>query len=140
MTPISLFRRNLLRSGYLLMFAGLGLTLWPSLLDPGHVFSLKQGVIASLLGAIGLLAGLGLRYPMQMLPLMFVEVTWKLIWLTRMAAPRWWAGTMDAAMAETAVECLLIVVVIAVIPWDHVVENYASRPAEPWRPERALAR
>jgi hypothetical protein len=54
-----------------------------------------EGVVQCMLGAIGLLALLGLRYPVRMLPLLFFEMLWKALWLGFIAAPRLIAGQMD---------------------------------------------
>jgi hypothetical protein len=67
-----------------------------------------------------------------MLPLLFFELAWKAIWLTAIALPLWLAHRLDAASAETAGECLVGVVFLAVIPWDYVWRAYVRRPGEPW--------
>jgi hypothetical protein len=85
MNEVSLLRLYLLRAGYLLLVVGLGLTVWPSILNLGKSWELMHGVVVSMLGAMAVLALLGLRYPLQMLPLLFFEVVWKGIWLLRVA-------------------------------------------------------
>ena len=80
------------------------------------------------------LAILGLRYPLRMLPLLFFELTWKAIWLLAVALPLWTAHRMDAATLETANECLVVVVIAALIPWDYVFTHYLAEPGDRWRP------
>ena len=133
MVGIATYRLHLLRAGYLLLIVGLGLTVWPSILDSARRWPPDRGVIVAMLGALSLLALIGLRHPLGMLPLLFWEVTWKALWLLRVALPLWRGGTLDAAAAETAMECLMAILIVAVIPWDHVVRVYVKRPGDPWR-------
>ena len=130
---VSVFRLYLLRAGYLLLVVGLGLTVWPSILNPAKSWELMHGVVVAMLGAMGLLALLGLRYPLQMLPLLFFELVWKSIWLIVVALPLWSAHQMDAGALETANECLIAVVFLIVIPWRYVAANYLSAPGDRWR-------
>jgi hypothetical protein len=135
MTPVpstSTFRLYLLRAGYLLIAAGLGSQIWPAILQHDKTWELMHGVVVSMLGAMSALALLGLRYPLQMLPLLFFEMAWKTIWLLRVALPLWSTGQMDADTAETAFECLMAVVFPVLIPWRYVVDNYLRKAADPW--------
>lgn len=133
MTDIAPWRLNLLRAGYLLLIAGLGLVLWPSILDPSRTWSADRGVVVAMLGAVSLLALIGLRHPLRMLPLLFWEITWKAIWLLRIALPLWRDDRLDADATQTAIECLMAVLIVAVIPWDHVWRHYVRPPGERWR-------
>ena len=133
MTDIAPWRLNLLRAGYLLLIAGLGLVLWPSILDPNRTWSADRGVVVAMLGAVSLLALIGLRHPLRMLPLLFWEITWKAIWLLRIALPLWRDDRLDADATQTAIECLMAVLIVAVIPWDHVWRHYVRPPGERWR-------
>jgi hypothetical protein len=122
-----------MRGGYLLMAVGLALTKWP-LFVQGTVASLPvfEGVVAALLGAMSLLAILGLRYPLQMLPLLVFESAWKLIWLVAVAVPHLVSGDMSAQMSSVLVSVSVVVVVIAVTPWDHVWKRFVTAPGDPW--------
>jgi hypothetical protein len=129
---ISTLRLHLLRAGYLLIAAGLGLTIWPEILHH-QPWALMRGVVVCMLGAMSLLALLGLRYPLRMLPLLFFELGWKTLWLLAVALPAWSANRLDAGTAETAFECLIAVLILAVIPWDYVVRNYITGAGDAWR-------
>lgn len=130
---IAPWRLNLLRAGYLLLIVGLGLTVWPQILDPASDWSLGRSVTVAMLGAVSLLALIGLRHPLRMLPLLFWEMGWKALWLLRVALPLATAGRLDADAAETVFECLIAGLIVAVVPWDHVVRAYGLAPGEPWR-------
>jgi hypothetical protein len=85
-----------------------------------------------LLGTIGLLAVLGLRYPLRMIPLLLFELTWKVIWLAAFAAPRWLDGTLDDAMRTSIIETSAGAILLFVIPWRYVWASYVVRPGDPW--------
>jgi hypothetical protein len=129
---LSVARRNLMRAGYLFMGIGLVLVKWP-LLPGAHNRPLYEGVTISLLIALSLLAFLGLRYPSKLLPVLLFEVIWKLLWLASVALPKARQGDLDTATTNVVVSCSLVVVIIAVIPWRHVVRMYVMAPAEGWR-------
>ncbi len=133
MSEISALRLYMLRALYLLLAVGLGLVIWPGILHHSLDLPLMNGVVRSLLGAMGLLALLGLRYPLQMLPLLFFEMTWKVIWLLAFALPLWRAGHVDDATQETIYNCLIIVIFPFLIPWDYVWANYIKKPGDRWR-------
>jgi hypothetical protein len=132
-SDISVLRLNLLRAGYLLLVIGLGLTIWPEILDLEHMPELMRGVVISMLGAIAVVALFGLRYPLQTLPLLLFEMTWKVIWLVRIGLPLWYWHRFDAASASLASAVLMVVIFPFVVPWRYVIQNYVMRPAEPWR-------
>ena len=120
---LSQTRLHLMRAGYLLMGVGLALVKWPLLPDAASL-PLYEGVTLCLLTAMSLLAFLGLRHPVKLLPLLLFESAWKLLWLSLVALPKAITGNLDAATTETVVSCSLVVVILAVIPWRYVWRNY----------------
>jgi hypothetical protein len=64
-----------MRGGYLLMAAGLIVVKWPLLLQAASM-PVMDGAIVCILTAMSLLALLGLRYPIGMLPILLFEATW----------------------------------------------------------------
>jgi hypothetical protein len=133
MSEISTLRVYLLRALYLLLVVGLGTVIWPGIIHHSLELPLMNGVVRSLLGAMGLLALLGLRYPLQMLPLLFFEMTWKVIWLLAFAVPLYSAGKMDDDTLSSVYQCLVIVIFPFLIPWDHVWANYIKKPGDRWK-------
>ncbi|MBB6254126.1 hypothetical protein [Nitrospirillum iridis] len=132
-TPVSVFRLNLLRGGYLLLAGGIGAAMWPELLAQGPALELMHGAALSMLCALGLLAALGLRHPLAMLPLLMFEMTWKLLWSLRIALPLWLDGRLDGDHISTLGACLIAVVFPVLIPWRYVLDTYVRRAADPWR-------
>ena len=133
MNDVSLFRLYALRAAYQLIAVGLGVTVWPGVIHHARPWELMQGVVSCVLAAVALLAALGLRYPLQMLPVLFFEMLWKSIWLIVVAWPLWSAGRMDANTLETVNACLMGVIFPFVIPWRYVWANYVAKRADRWR-------
>ncbi|HSK90840.1 MAG TPA: hypothetical protein VK875_05975 [Euzebyales bacterium] len=131
-TP-SVRRLNVMRIGYLVMGVGLAMTKWPLLINRTAPWPLFEGVATYMLVAMGLLALLGLRYPVKMLPILLFESAWKLLWLAAVALPLWTADRMDPATWEVASASLWVVIVLAVIPWRYVVAQYVTKQGDPWR-------
>ncbi len=129
--PLPTWRLNLMRVGYLIMGGGLAITKWPELVshDP---WELKQGVVVAVLVALSVLALLGLRYPERMLPILILEVGWKLLWLGTVALPLWLDGDLDGATRAEAVKILWVVLIIAVLPWRHVVRQFVLARGDRW--------
>jgi hypothetical protein len=93
-----------------------------------------RGVVRSLLGAVSLLAVLGIRYPLKFLPLLFFELAWKSIRLLAFGLPRWSADALDDATRETFHACLMgIVLFPVVIPWRYALAHYLKAPGDRWR-------
>jgi len=133
-TQVSLLRLYALRATYLLIAVGLGIDILPAIIHHAKPWELWQGVVCSVLGAVSALALLGIRYPLQMLPLLFFEMVWKSIWLVVVALPLWFANQpMDARTSETVLACLMGVIFPVVIPWRYVVANFVMRRGERWR-------
>ncbi|MFI4954029.1 MAG: hypothetical protein ACHP7M_12900 [Burkholderiales bacterium] len=112
---------------------GLGIETWPGIIHHAKPWTLMQGVVCCVLAAVSALAVLGLRYPLQMLPLLLFELVWKSIWLVVVALPLWSAHQMDAQTSETARACLMGVIIPIVIPWSYVFANYVTRRGDRWR-------
>ena len=82
---------------------------------------------------MSLLAFLGLRYPVGMLPILLFEVTWKVIWIAAVAVPHLVADDIDAAARAVLFNCSLVVVIIAVTPWRYVWRRYVRATGDAWR-------
>jgi hypothetical protein len=133
MTRVSLLRLYALRALYLLIAVGLGIEIWPGVIHHEKPWGLMQGVVCCVLAAVSVLAVLGLRYPLQMLPLLLFELVWKSIWLFVVALPLWSAHQMDAQTLETAKACLMGVIIPIVIPWPYVFASYVVKRGDRWR-------
>lgn len=134
MNGVSTIRLYVLRAGYLFIAIGLGLMIWPGIISAPADLSHGSGVIRALLGAVGLLAALGIRYPLRMLPLMIFELTWKTIWILAFGLPLWLRGGLEGAYAATMFDNGVgLAILLVVMPWGYVYRNYVAGGGEPWR-------
>lgn len=132
MAQVSLFRLYALRASYLLIVVGLGIEIWPGILHHDQPWELMQGVVSCVLAAVSVLAVLGLRHPLRMLPLLFFELVWKSIWLFVVAWPLWSAGLMDENTLGTVMACLMGAIFLVTIPWRYVFQTYVMTPGDRW--------
>ena len=133
MTEVSPIRIYALRFAYLLNFVGLGFMVWPTVLNPARPLGLLEGVAFSFWAAFSALMGLGIRYPLQMLPLLLLQMFYKVVWLLAVALPLRSSGQWDAnAAAMTKNFVIPIVVDVLIVPWAFVLANYVKKPGDPW--------
>jgi hypothetical protein len=116
---VSRTRLWVLRAAYLLLVVGIGAMIGPEILS--HEVT-SRGVIASLLAAVWVLALFGLKYPLQMLPVLLFEFAWKLIWALAYGLPQWLAGRYPPTFG--------LILMPLVIPWGYVWRRYVRQPAE----------
>jgi hypothetical protein len=129
---LPLWRLNLMRVGYAVMGVGLAVVRWPDVIGYDRSTPLYEGVVAVLLTAMSLLAFLGLRYPVRLLPILLFECLWKLIWLSVVALPAVVAGEVDEATREVIFSCSLVVIILAVVPWRYVWQRYVTAKGDRW--------
>ena len=130
---LPLWRLNAMRVGYALMGIGLAVVKWPVVIGYDSSTPLFEGVVHILLTAMGLLALLGLRYPVRLIPILLFECLWKLMWLGIVALPAVMAGDVDDAMGELIFSCSFVVVILAVTPWGYVWRRYVQAKGDRWR-------
>jgi hypothetical protein len=136
MSEVSTFRLYLLRAMYVFTVVGLAIEKLPALLHPANL-SPGDSVILSVLGATALLAVVGIRYPIKMLPLLFFEFVWKAIWILVFGLPLLLSGGLDPNISfggtETLIACLVgVVLVPLVMPWGYVFNHYLKAPGARW--------
>jgi len=132
-SEVSLFRLYTLRASYLIMAGGLGAFVWPAVFHHTNEFAAAAGIRVALLAGLGATAALGLRYPVQMLPVLIFELVWKAIYLTAFALPMWSAHQITAAMAEDIKAVAMVVIFIPLIPWRYVFAQYVLKRGDRWK-------
>jgi hypothetical protein len=92
-----------------------------------------EGQASCMLAAFSILCVLGLRYPLQMLPVLLWEVLWKTLWLIIVPLPQWVAGRIDESMKPSIFAYSMVVLVYIATPWRYVFAHYAKARGDRWR-------
>jgi hypothetical protein len=126
----SMVRLYLMRFAYLLNFVLLGLDVWRELVMHEGAWHPLKGVAFSFWAALSALSGLGLRYPLKMLPLLLLQLLYKSIWLTAV-----WLPLRSAGRSTDLTRAMVIGVVVdlVVIPWPYVLATYVKQRGDRWR-------
>ncbi len=119
----------LLRLLYVLMFFVLGWQTWTHVLTHRGPWEPMDAVAWCVWTAFATLAGLGILRPVKMLPIVLLEVFYKVLWLGLVAYPLWRQGTLAGSPAEGTTSAFLWVILpIAAVPWGYAFATYVYRP------------
>lgn len=132
MNEVSPFRLYLLRALYLFVVVGLGIVLWPGIIHHDQPWELARGTVVCMLAAYSVLCAFGVRYPLQMLPILLWEVLWKTLWFGIVALPQWWAGHLDESTRFQIFELSVVVLVCIAVPWGYVFNHYVKKSGDRW--------
>ncbi len=74
-----------------------------------------RDVVRSLFATVLFLAVLGIRYPLKMLPLLFFELEWKVIWILAFGLPLWSVHKLDPDTREILSACLMNIMLFPLV-------------------------
>jgi hypothetical protein len=124
--PIHIY---LLRLLYALMFFVLGRETWTQILTHKGLWEPWQAVAWCVWTAFATLAGLGILRPLKMLPIVLLEIFYKVLWLVIVAYPLWVRGVLWGSPAqEIVVPFLWVLLPIIAVPWGYAFVNYVYSP------------
>ncbi|MBB5316607.1 hypothetical protein [Tunturibacter empetritectus] len=124
--PINIY---LLRLLYILMFFVLGKQAWTHVLTHQGSWEPMDAVAWCLWTAFATLAGLGIIRPLKMLPIVLLEVFYKVLWLIVVAYPLWSKGMLAGSSAEGTTSAFLWVILpIVAVPWGYAFITYVYNP------------
>jgi hypothetical protein len=127
----------LLRLLYVLMFFLLGREVWMHILTHKGVWEPADAVQWCVWAAFATLAGLGILRPVKMLPIVLLEIFYKVLWLALVAYPLWSTGRLAGSTAEdTTVKFLWVILPIVAVPWGYVFATYVYAPKPSLEPVR----
>jgi hypothetical protein len=120
--PINVY---LLRLVFVLMFFVLGKDTWTHVLTHQGPWEPVNAVAWCVWTAFATLAGLGIIRPLKMLPILLLEIFYKVMWLILVAYPLWSAGKLAGSPAEGITSGFLWVILpIVAVPWGYVFATY----------------
>jgi hypothetical protein len=126
--PIHIY---LLRLLYTLMFFVLGRETWTQILTHKGPWDPFQAVVWCVWTAFATLAGLGILRPLKMLPIVLLEIFYKVLWLIIVAYPLWAKGALRGSPAENiASPFLWVILPIVAVPWGYVFVSYIYKPRD----------
>ena len=124
--PIHIY---LLRLLYILMFFVLGRETWTEILTHKGPWDPYEAVAYCVWTAFATLAGLGILRPLKMLPIVFLEIFYKVLWLSIVAYPLWTKGALWGSPAEAiTIPFLWVVLPILAVPWGYAFVTYVYKP------------
>jgi hypothetical protein len=131
----------LLRLVYILMFFVLGKTTWSHIFTHQGPWDPSNAIAWSVWTAFASLALLGIFRPLKMLPILLLEIFYKVLWLVLVAYPLWSKGTLEGSPAEATTSAFIWVLLpIVAVPWGYVFATYVYSPKKRSAPAtRSLA-
>lgn len=134
MEEVGIVRMYLLRGMYFLIAFGLGSSVIPQIVTTSGNPVDPHTVINSILIGFSIMALLGIRYPLKMLPILLLELLWKSIWLMVFALPMYLNYELDQYAREVVFACGVgVVLTPLVIPWRYVINHYIVAKGSAWR-------
>jgi hypothetical protein len=119
----------LLRLLYILMFFVLGRETWTHILTHKGPWEPMDAVAWCVWTGFATLAGLGILRPLKMLPIVLLEIFYKVLWLILVAYPLWSKGVLWGSPAEEVTKPFLWVILpIVAVPWGYAFANYVYKP------------
>jgi len=119
----------LLRLVFILMFFLLGRDTWTHIVTHQGVWEPVNAVAWCVWTAFATLAGLGIIHPLKMVPILLLEIFYKVLWLILVAYPLWSKGKLAGSPAEGITSAFLWVILpIIAVPWAYVFVNYIYKP------------
>ena len=129
-SEVSPMRLNVLRVLFLVWVVGGLFMALPPLFEHEPA---ARGMLPSMLAGLWVMGILGLRYPLQMLPVFLFEFVWKTIWLLAFGIPQWLAGVRSSRLTEDLLSIGTGPILFGlIIPWSFVYRRYIKGPAERW--------
>src|SRR5262249_33461058 len=106
---ISKTRLHAMRFVYLGTGIGVGVDVWPALINRSTPWDPLHGIAYSFWAAYSALMLWGVRFPVRMLPLMLLQLFYKLTWLIAVAYPLWSAGPLSPLALALVKVCSIAV-------------------------------
>ncbi|MBI2382011.1 MAG: hypothetical protein HYV16_14755 [Gammaproteobacteria bacterium] len=114
-----------LRLLFTLMLVFLGKDSWTHILSHETPWEPMEAMAWSIWAAYASLALLGLLHPVKMIPLLLLEIFYKVLWLLMVAYPLWSDNQLAGSSAEGMTYAFLwVILAIIAVPWGYVLRSY----------------
>lgn len=121
------WRLHLMRGLYLLTFVGLVFDSWSVIFYPEQPLDTLSGVAYSFWASYALLMGVGVRFPVKMIPLLFLQLIYKSAWIIGTFIPAKSAGLLNENLESFFWICVAAILLdLIVIPWSYVYSTYVK--------------
>lgn len=120
--PINIYFMRLI---YALMFFVLGKDVWGYIISHSGGWDENEAVAWSVWAAFSTLALLGMFRTVEMIPILILEIFYKILWLILVPYPLWKSGEFNGSgIEETTFAFILVVLPVLAVPWGYVVSRY----------------
>tara|TARA_R110002020_G_scaffold97708_1_gene233142 strand:+ start:64043 stop:64396 length:354 start_codon:yes stop_codon:yes gene_type:complete len=108
------------------MISVLGIDVWISIFTNKDLWEPMTAVGYSLWATFAVLSVIGLIHPIKMIPIILLNITYKIIWLSIVAYPLWSINQLEGSNAEGLTKSNFIgfIIDLVIIPWSYVFKNY----------------
>ena len=120
--PIQVY---LLRLVFLLTFLFIGMFSWTTIISYDGEWKPINAVAFSIWAAYSTLSLLGILKPLKMLPIIALQVFYKIVWLTIVAYPLWVNGKLVGSDAEQmARDFMWVALPLVAMPWKYFFRSF----------------
>ncbi|WP_108812102.1 hypothetical protein [Sphingorhabdus sp. Alg231-15] len=122
---VSAIRRWIMRIPFFFTGVLFTFTAWGTLIEHWGTFEPIEGVAFAFWGALSLLAIIGLRFPVKMLPILLLQFGYKLLWIAAVGYPLMSRGELDSSGQDLfQANAMGVVIDLIAIPWIYVIRTY----------------
>jgi hypothetical protein len=115
----------LLRLLFILMLVFLGKESWTTIFTHKGIWNPMDAMAWCIWASYSLLSILGIIHPLKMLPIVMLEILYKVIWLILVAYPLWSSNQLAGSPAEEMTYSFLYVILpIIAMPWRYFFKKY----------------
>lgn len=120
--PINIYA---MRAIYVLMATVLAFDVWSYILTSDQPWEPGEAMNWSVWAAFSVFAAIGIFRTVQMIPILLLEIVYKVIWLVLVALPLGQTGQLSADTTDGMIfPFALVILPVVAIPWGYVISRY----------------
>lgn len=122
---VAKYKIYLLRLLFMLTFLLVGKASWTYLLTYEGPWDPLHAVAFCVWASYSTLSVLGLKHPLKMLPIVFFQIFYKVLWLMVVAYPLWSENQLSGSPVEELTYTFLwVALTIIALPWKYAFKKY----------------